>query len=355
MEEIVTNITVNTSMEKETIAVVILNWNGLNFLQKFLPTVLAYSQESTVVIADNASTDDSIRWLTNNYPELTIVQNNENGGFAKGYNDALKKIDATYYLLLNSDVEVTENWLVPLIECMNDQTIAACQPKINAFHDKSLFEHAGAAGGYMDQLHYPFCRGRIMNHVEKDSNQYDYPSHVFWTSGACMLIRSEVYWQLDGFDERFFAHMEEIDLCWRIQRLGFSLKVIPSSIVYHVGGGTLNYNSPKKTFLNFRNSLLMIHKNQASFVGLVLLRRLLLDGLAGAMYVAKGQFNHCFAIIKAHFSFYNMLPSSMKERKKWRKLPFNPTNGIYKGSILWAVYFQRITAFSKLNQRKLNE
>jgi GT2 family glycosyltransferase len=217
-----------------------------------------------------------------------------------------------------------------------------------------LFEHAGAAGGYIDQLHYPFCRGRIMNHVENDSNQYDYPSKVFWTSGACMLIRSEVYWKLEGFDERFFAHMEEIDLCWRIQRLGYALMVVPSSLVYHVGGGTLNYNSPKKTFLNFRNSLLMIHKNQASFVELALLRRLLLDGIAGAMYVAKGQFNHCFAIIKAHFSFYSMLPSSLRERKKWKQLPNKATNGIYKGSILWAVFFQRITTFSKLNQRKLN-
>lgn len=354
MVEIATNITVNTNMEKETVAVVILNWNGVAFLQKFLPTVLKYSQESTVIIADNASTDDSVHWLKTNYPELTVVQNNDNGGFAKGYNDALKKIDATYYLLLNSDVEVTENWLVPLISCMKDQSIAACQPKINAFHDKTLFEHAGAAGGYIDQLHYPFCRGRIMNHVENDSNQYDYPSKVFWTSGACMLIRSEIYWKLEGFDERFFAHMEEIDLCWRIQRLGYTLMVVPSSFVYHVGGGTLNYNSPKKTFLNFRNSLLMIHKNQTSFVGLVILRRLLLDGIAGAMYVAKGQFNHCFAIIKAHFSFYSMLPSSLRERKKWKQLPNKATNGIYKGSILWAVFFQRITTFSKLNQRKLN-
>jgi GT2 family glycosyltransferase len=341
-------------MEKETVAVVILNWNGVAFLQQFLPTVLKYSLESSVIIADNASTDESVDWLKANYPELTIVQNNENGGFAKGYNDALRKIDATYYLLLNSDVEVTENWLEPLRAVMDDPSVAACQPKIKAFHNQSLFEHAGAAGGYIDALHYPFCRGRLLDHVETDTNQYDYPSKVFWTSGACMLIRSEVYWKLDGFDERFFAHMEEIDLCWRIQRLGYSLMVVPTSIVYHVGGGTLNYNSPSKTFLNFRNNLLMIHKNQPSFVGLVIVRRLLLDGIAGGMYVLKGQFKHCFAIIKAHFSFYNMLPSSQKERKKWKSLPHKALAGTYSGSILWAVFFQRITAFSKLNQRKLH-
>ncbi len=341
-------------MEKETVAVVILNWNGVAFLQQFLPTVLKYSLESSVIIADNASTDESVDWLKANYPELTIVQNNENGGFAKGYNDALRKIDATYYLLLNSDVEVTENWLEPLRAVMGDPSVAACQPKIKAFHNQSLFEHAGAAGGYIDALHYPFCRGRLLDHVETDTNQYDYPSKVFWTSGACMLIRSEVYWKLDGFDERFFAHMEEIDLCWRIQRLGYSLMVVPTSIVYHVGGGTLNYNSPSKTFLNFRNNLLMIHKNQPSFVGLVIVRRLLLDGIAGGMYVLKGQFKHCFAIIKAHFSFYNMLPSSLKERKKWKSLPHKALAGTYSGSILWAVFFQRITAFSKLNQRKLH-
>uniref|UniRef100_UPI0040498E4C glycosyltransferase family 2 protein n=1 Tax=Fluviicola sp. TaxID=1917219 RepID=UPI0040498E4C len=341
-------------MEKETVAVVILNWNGVAFLQQFLPTVLKYSLESSVIIADNASTDESVDWLKANYPELTIVQNNENGGFAKGYNDALRKIDATYYLLLNSDVEVTENWLEPLRAVMDDPSVAACQPKIKAFHNQSLFEHAGAAGGYIDALHYPFCRGRLLDHVETDTNQYDYPSKVFWTSGACMLIRSEVYWKLDGFDERFFAHMEEIDLCWRIQRLGYSLMVVPTSIVYHVGGGTLNYNSPSKTFLNFRNNLLMIHKNQPSFVGLVIVRRLLLDGIAGGMYVLKGQFKHCFAIIKAHFSFYNMLPSSQKERKKWKSLPHKALAGTYNGSILWAVFFQRITAFSKLNQRKLH-
>ena len=354
MEEIATNITDNINMEKGSIAVVILNWNGLSFLQQFLPTVSAFSSNSSIVLADNASTDASVAWVKDNFPRVVIVQNEHNGGFAKGYNDALKKVNAEFYMLLNSDVEVTENWLEPLRAVMDDLSVAGCQPKIKAFHNQSLFEHAGAAGGYIDALHYPFCRGRLLDHVETDSNQYDYPSKVFWTSGACMLIRSEVYWKLDGFDERFFAHMEEIDLCWRIQRLGYSLMVVPASIVYHVGGGTLNYKSPRKTFLNFRNSLLMIHKNQASFVGLVILRRLLLDGIAGAMYVAKGQFNHCFAIIKAHFSFYSMLPSSLKERKKWNQLPNKATNGIYKGSILWAVFFQRITTFSKLNQRKLN-
>lgn len=348
------NISDNFNMENESIAVVILNWNGLAFLQQFLPTVCAKSGNNTIVLADNDSTDTSVYWVEKNFPSVIIVRNEHNSGFAKGYNDALKKVNADFYLLLNSDVEVTDNWIEPLRAVMDDSSIAACQPKIKAFHNQSLFEHAGAAGGFIDQLHYPFCRGRIMNHVETDTNQYDYPSKVFWTSGACMLIRSEVYWKLDGFDERFFAHMEEIDLCWRIQRLGYSLMVIPSSIVYHVGGGTLNYNSPRKTFLNFRNNLLMIHKNQPSFLSLVIIRRLLLDGIAGGMYVVKGQFKHCLAIIKAHFSFYSMLPSSLKERKKWKALPNKATNGLYKGSILWAVFFQRVTTFSKLNQRKLH-
>lgn len=334
------------------VAVVILNWNGRAFLEQFLPNVIAHSHPYRVVLADNNSTDDSVSWTKTLFPDLEIVINTENGGFAKGYNDALKQVKADYYVLLNSDVEVSPNWLEPLLSAMQDPKVAACQPKVLAFHHKDQFEHAGASGGFIDKYHYPFCRGRLLHIVEHDENQYDYPTKVFWTTGACMLIRSEVYHQLEGLDERFFAHMEEIDLCWRIQRAGYELLAIPESVVYHVGGGTLAYQSPRKTFLNFRNSLLMIHKNYPGWLFPVILRRLCLDGLAGIQFALKGQFKQTVAIIRAHFSFYAMMKSSRAERRKWKKLPHTASNGTYNGSILWAFYAQRIRTFKELNQRR---
>jgi GT2 family glycosyltransferase len=333
-------------------AIVILNWNGKQFLADFLPTLIKYSDSSRIVVADNASSDDSLSFLKENFPQVEIVLNQENGGFAKGYNDALKQIDAEYYLLINSDIEVSENWLLPLCKEMEDAQVAAVQPKILSYYKKDYFEHAGASGGFIDKNYFPFCRGRIFNAVEQDSAQYDGGMEVFWTSGACMLVRADIYHQLNGFDEDFFAHMEEIDLCWRMKRLGYSLKVQPASKVYHVGGGTLNYESPNKTYLNFRNNLFMITKNYQGILFFKLFYRLSLDGLAGIQHLVKGKYKFCFAIIKAHGSFYKMLPKMLKKRKEFSpdKQSFNK-NGFYKGSILWAFYFKKIKKFADLNMR----
>lgn len=336
----------------QKVAVVILNWNGQAFLEQFLADVVQKSRPYKVVLADNASTDHSVEWTKNNCPDVEIVINTSNGGFAKGYNDALKHIQAEYFILLNSDVEVTENWIEPLLALMNNPKVVACQPQILSYHRRDEFEHAGAAGGFIDKYHYPFCRGRIVNHFEKNTGQYNSDSRIFWSTGACMLIRSDIFHQLDGFDERFFAHMEEIDLCWRIQRLGYELMETSKSTVYHVGGGTLNYNNPRKTFLNFRNSLLMIHKNQEQFLWWVLFRRLCLDGLAAMTFLFQGNFKHFAAVFNAHMSFYKLLPSSRIERKKWKHLPHKATHGIYHGSILWALKVLKIKTFSALNQRK---
>lgn len=341
-------------MTEPDIAVVILNWNGVGFLQRFLPHVVSYSKPYRVVLADNASTDDSVAWVRANLPEVEIVINKENGGFAKGYNDALKQVSATHYVLLNSDVEVTPNWLTPLVETMKDERVAGCQPKIKSYDRKDEFEHAGACGGFIDKYHFPFCRGRLIEHIEKDEGQYDYPAKIFWATGACLVIRSEVYWKLEGLDERFFAHMEEIDLCWRAQRMGYHFMVNPASSVYHVGGGTLNYMNPRKTYLNFRNSLLMIVKNQRHGLFYVMFRRMSIDGIAAFVFLFRGQFAHFWAVFRAHLSYYRLLPSSMKERRKWKNLPHNATEGFYHGSILWAIYVQKNKKFSQLNQRKFD-
>lgn len=334
------------------LAIVILNWNGKSFLEQHLPSVIQHSDSYRIVVVDNASTDDSIPFLKLNYPQIEIIVNEQNGGFAKGYNDGLKQVESEFYLLLNSDVEVTEGWLNPMIEAMKNPKIAGCQPKIKAYHRPDYFEHAGASGGFIDKYYFPFCRGRIFNSIEQDTGQYDYSMSVFWATGACMLIRSELYWKAGGLDERFFAHMEEIDLCWRIQRMGFEFKVEPQSSVYHVGGGTLNYESPRKTFLNFRNSLLMIHKNHDRNVYWLLFRRMGLDGIAAFLFLFKGQFPHFWAVAKAHYSFYRLLPSSIQERKKYKHLKYPELKGQLKGSILIAKFFRGINEFSQLNHRK---
>jgi GT2 family glycosyltransferase len=334
------------------IAIVILNWNGKDFLSKFLPSVLKYSGDARIVVADNASTDASVSFLKENYPTVELVINDVNGGFAKGYNDALKKIQSPFYLLLNSDVEVTEGWLNPLMEVMKDLRVAGCQPKVLSYQDKSRFEHAGAAGGFLDHNYYPFCRGRIFEKTEMDTKQYDHEMEVFWTSGACMLIRSDVFHQVEGFDEDFFAHMEEIDMCWRIKRLGHTFKVVPSSEVYHVGGGTLSYFSPKKTFLNFRNSLYMITKNHEGLLFFKLLYRGVLDGMAACMFLLSGKPNHFMAVFNAHISFCRKINTMLNHRKRLKNCSthFNET-GLYHGSILWAKYFKKIKKFNKLNMR----
>lgn len=334
------------------IAIVILNWNGKHFLEQFLPSLIACSEDARVIVADNASADDSIAYLQAKFPQVELVINDSNGGFAKGYNDALKKIEARYYLLINSDIEVTENWLPPLFNAIQQENIAAVQPKILAFHSKTSFEHAGACGGYIDKNGYPFCRGRIFNACETDQGQYDGETEVFWTTGACMLIRSEVFHEVGGFDEDFFAHMEEIDMCWRIKRLGYQLKAIPSSKVYHVGGGTLNYESPRKVYLNFRNSLYMLTKNHQGFLLGKLFYRMILDGIAGIQFLSKGRFSYLGAILKAHGTFYRNYNKMLRKRRDFQpeKTKYNKT-GFYTGSILWAFFFKGIRRFNDLNQR----
>jgi GT2 family glycosyltransferase len=337
---------------KQNLAIVILNWNGKDFLHKFLPTLVKHSGNHEIIVADNCSTDDSISFIKEHFSQIRIIQNTENGGFAKGYNDALKKIEAELYLLINSDIEVTENYLIPLLKIMENDSIAGCQSKVLSYSQKDKFEHAGASGGFLDRNFYPFCRGRILNHIEEDHLQYEEKKEIFWATGACLLIRSKLFHEVGGFDEDFFAHMEEIDLCWRLKRLGYSFYVEPASKVYHVGGGTLPYLSPKKTFLNFRNSLFMITKNYQGLLFCKLFYRMSLDGIAAIMFLLQGNFKHFLAVFNAHVDFYKNISSMLAKRKKFTPNPnlFN-SKGLYKGSILWATYFKRISKFSKLNMR----
>lgn len=300
------------------VAIVILNWNGKKLLEEFLPSVVRFSSEATVYVADNNSTDESISFLTETYTGVKIIQNNENGGYAKGYNDALQGLTEDLFVLLNNDVEVTEGWLTPIIsEFENDATMVAAQPKILDYKDKTYFEYAGAAGGFIDQLGYPYCRGRIFNTIEKDLGQYDETIDIFWATGACLFIKREAFVAQKGFDEDFFAHQEEIDLCWRLRSAGGSVKYVGSSKVYHLGGGTLAATNPKKTYFNFRNTLLALVKNVKGFhVWWLLFQRLVLDGLAGLQFLFQGKFGHFVAVIKAHFGFYRLLPRFLQKRKK---------------------------------------
>jgi GT2 family glycosyltransferase len=331
-------------------AVVILNWNGRNLLEQFLPAVTRFSKDiAEVIVADNASTDDSIAWLKKHFPSVHLVQNSTNEGFAKGYNSALKKINAEYFLLLNSDVRVTENWLLPLINYLdNNHEVAVCQPKIRWELQTEKFEYAGAAGGYIDALGYPFCRGRIFGELENDTFQFEEIAPVFWCSGACMLIRSEIFFKAGGFDELFFAHMEEIDLCWRIRNLNYEIVCIPQSVVYHVGGATLPKNNPGKTYLNFRNNLSMLYKNlPAGKVFPVIIMRLILDGIAGIKFLLESGFGDFKAVFRAHISFYGwIVQGKLKRRKDEVK---REHKSIYKGFIVWDYYITKKKTFRQLN------
>lgn len=336
------------------LAIVILNYNGRNYLEQFLPSVIEHSEGVRIIVADNKSTDDSIQFLENTYPFIEVVLNLANGGFAKGYNDALSKITSNYYLLLNSDIEVTEGWLNPLIDVIKEDKVAGCQPKILSYYTKNVFEHAGASGGFLDRNFFPFCRGRIFDLIEVDNGQYNNTQEIFWASGACMLIKSSVFHEVGGFDEDFFAHMEEIDMCWRIKKLGYQFKVVPSSTVYHVGGGTLAYHSPKKTYLNFRNSLFMITKNYEGLLVVKLFYRLLLDGIAGVVFILKGSPSHTLSVLKAHRDFYRKLLKMLNKRNSLKNSPKckqSELGGFYRGSILWARYFKGIMKYSELNHR----
>jgi len=299
------------------VAVVILNWNGKKLLEEFLPSVVENSKEATIYIADNASTDESLAFVSKIFPTVKIIQNSSNWGFAKGYNEALRNVSEELFVLLNSDVEVNNNWLPPLIsQFTEDVSLVAAQPKILDYKRKEYFEYAGAAGGFIDALGYPYCRGRVFNTIEKDCGQYDDNQSIFWATGACLVVRREAFWAVGGFDEEFFTHQEEIDLCWRLQSKGGHIKYIGASSVYHVGGATLASENSKKTFYNFRNTLLMLVKNVKGnkIWGLILIR-LLLDGIAGIRFIIQGKPIHTIAILRAHFSFYNLLPKFLKKRK----------------------------------------
>ncbi|EAR01477.1 glycosyltransferase family 2 protein [Maribacter sp. HTCC2170] len=328
------------------IAVVILNWNGEVLLERYLPSVMKYSKDADIYLADNASTDGSIAFVKKNHPSIKIIENEQNGGFAKGYNDALKHVEADIYCLLNSDVKVTENWLTPIKETFaENSTISIVQPKILDLLRKDHFEYAGAAGGFIDELGYPFCRGRIFQELEKDSGQYDDIREIFWATGACMFIKSEVYWNLNGFDEDYFAHQEEIDLCWRAKNAGHKVYYVGLSKVYHLGGSTLSNMNPKKTYLNFRNSLFSITKNlprRKAF--LIIFLRLVLDGIAGIRFIFQFRAKHCFAIIKAHLNFYAQFGKMYKKREKSN---FIKKYGLIK-SIVWSHYVDGIKNFNIL-------
>lgn len=331
------------------IAIVILNWNGKSFLESFLPLVIRHSKNiADVVIADNHSTDDSIAFLRSHFPEVRIVLNESNLGFAGGYNAALKQIEAEYYVLLNSDVEVSENWIAPVIERMDqDGRIAACQPKIRSYKQKEMFEYAGAAGGFIDKFGYPFCRGRLFTTLEKDEKQYDDEKEIFWATGACLFIRSEVFHQLNGFDEEFFAHMEEIDLCWRIHKAGKKIVYVPASMIYHVGGGTLPKNNPRKTYFNFRNNLMMVYKNaERKELPSILLFRTVFDFIAAILFLFTSGWKDCKAVFAAHRYFHHY--RKLKPRTAAKDLHDPSLSLIYPGSILFRYFIFQKKKFSDL-------
>ena len=334
------------------IAVVILNYNGKGFLEKFLPNVIEHSQNATIWVADNCSTDDSVEFMKENFPDVKLIINSENGGFAKGYNDALKDICADYYVLLNSDIEVTPGWIDPCIKLLEgDENIVACQPKVLAYHDKLKFEHAGAAGGFLDKDYYPFCQGRIFENIEEDQGQFDRNREVFWATGACLFIRANKYHEAGGLDEDFFAHMEEIDLCWRLKSRGYEIWFCSESRIFHVGGGTLNYMNPKKTYLNFRNSLYMMAKNHDGVLFTKILKRLVLDGIAGGMFILKFQFSHFWAVFRAHMSFYGKLGTLLKKRKELKRLRINFNKvGLYRKNIVFKKFLSGLKTFDQLRE-----
>jgi GT2 family glycosyltransferase len=334
-----------------TVTIVILNWNGRHYLEKFLPSVLATTYDNyKIVVADNASADDSITYLQSNFPQVELIRLSQNFGFAKGYNEALKNVQADYYVLLNSDVEVSPAWLQPAIGLLEkDEKAAACQPKILSYHNKNFFEYAGAAGGWMDAYGYPFARGRVFEVCEEDRGQYDTTQEVFWATGAAMVVKSRVYHQLKGFDAYFFAHMEEIDLCWRIQLAGYKIYCCPQSIVYHVGGGTLPKGASRKTFLNFRNNQIMLAKNlPRSEKWWKIPFRMGLDQISAVKELAAGDVGYFRAVVKAHFAFLYWLFFVKKEGSGLRKSPLKYLGGVYKGAVVWNYFVRKKKLFSQI-------
>ncbi len=325
----------------EQTAVVILNYNGVQYLEKFLPGVVRHTHNARIIIADNASTDNSVEFLQTNFPQIDVLQLAKNEGYSKGYNEALKQVSAKYYVLLNSDIDVKEGWLTPLIDLMeSDAEIAACQPKILSYHTPDSFEYAGAAGGFIDSLGYPFCKGRIFLTLEKDTGQYDAVYPIFWATGACLCIRSSVFHELGGFDPDFFAHMEEIDLCWRIEASGKKVMYNGHSTVYHVGGGTLHKSNPRKTYLNFRNGLSLLYKNYTTFeLWTKFPIRLGMDMVACIKFMLFDSFRDGTAVMRAHIDFWRELPVNRAKRRTSQAISkIHNLNTIFRGSIVWQYF-----------------
>ncbi len=344
------------------IAIVILNWNGADMMRRFLPSVVANSPEADVIVIDNGSTDASLQYLRDEMPQVRIIALDKNYGFAEGYHLGLKKLEEEslsleegmgerYYLLLNSDVEVREGWLQPMFAYMEAHPeVAACQPKLLCQWAPEMFEYAGASGGYIDALGYPYCRGRIFGTVEKDEGQYDDVVPVLWATGAALLIRSRDYWEVGGLDGRFFAHQEEIDLCWRLRSRGRGVVCVPQSVAYHLGGGTLPQGNPKKDYLNFRNNLLLLYKNlPAGRLWKVLFLRFWLDALASVRFVLRGQFRSFLTVWRARFDFWCLLPQFRKDRKENLRLSkLSPVPEQSSFSLLWRYYVKGQNTFEKL-------
>ncbi|MBL7944421.1 MAG: glycosyltransferase family 2 protein [Flavobacteriales bacterium] len=335
-------------------AIVILNWNGRSWLERFLPTVIVRSAGAEVIVADNASTDDSVAWMELNHPSVRVIRIATNLGFAGGYNAALEQVEAERFMLLNSDVEVMPDWLDNLNAYLDAHPrMAACQPKVLSQRHPERFEHAGAAGGFIDRNGYPFCRGRIFEITEEDHGQYDDEREVFWATGACLLIRAEAFHAAGGFDAALFAHMEEIDLCWRLRRMGWTIGYTSKAVVHHVGGGSLDYRSPRKTYLNFRNSLIVLTKNlHNGWSWWWLFRRLVLDGFAGLKFLVEGNGLHSWQVVRAHWHFFLRLPHVIKQRRALMGMEQQPDlSGIYHRSIAFDRFILRWRKFSQLDHK----
>jgi GT2 family glycosyltransferase len=340
-------------MENVHVAVVILNWNGASFLEKFLPNVLhCTGNDAEVIVADNGSTDNSVVFMQEHFPDVRLILNNQNFGYAEGYNVALSQIDADYYVLLNSDVEVTSNWISPIIELMEaDKSVAACQPKLLSYTCRQELEYAGAGGGFIDKLGYPFCRGRLFQTPEQDIGQYDDTREIFWASGACMFVRASVFQGVGGLDKDFFAHMEEIDFCWRVKNLGYRIMYCGKSVIYHVGGGSLPKSAARKTYLNIRNNLIMIYKNIPDReLRKTFLKRYFLDGIAAIHFLfSSGSFKSCWAVARAHASFQRTKRRTMVKRRRIKK---QYVSNIYQGSIVKDYYLFGKRHFEQLEAGK---
>lgn len=333
-------------------AIVILNWNGKKFLEMFLPKVVETSRNlADVYVADNGSSDDSVNFLKTRFPQVHIIEHGVNIGFSAGYNRALQQIKADYFVLLNSDIEVTDNWIEPVITLMeNDPEIAASQPKVLSYFNRNYFEYAGAAGGFIDRYGYPFCRGRIFQSIEEDLGQYDDQTEIFWATGACLFVRANLYFEAGGLDDDFFAHMEEIDLCWRLKHMGYKVMFCGKSVVYHIGGGSLDKSAPRKTYLNIRNNSTLLYKNlPENDLYQVFIARFFLDLMAAFKFLVDGGFKHFLAVARAHIGFYF---SYKKNRSKRNRIVHRQVSQIYKGNIAIDHFLKRKMKFSELDPKK---